>query len=101
MELINEVPPIKVKGRIVACVGGTIIHTQISDLVLDFAQKSLSLLALTFSPQNATCHHNFLGFLTADNEASLGHPIEFICLDSSEPAVCKYCGLRYSQDHHH
>ncbi|CAA7393285.1 unnamed protein product [Spirodela intermedia] len=57
MELINEVPPIKVKGRIVSCLG--------------------------------------------DLNASLGHPIEFICLDSSEPAVCKYCGLRYTQDHHH
>ncbi|EXB74779.1 hypothetical protein L484_023521 [Morus notabilis] len=57
MELINEVPPIKVEGRIVACEG--------------------------------------------DNDPALGHPIEFICLDLKEPAVCKYCGLRYVQDHHH
>ncbi|KAL6581641.1 hypothetical protein OROMI_007564 [Orobanche minor] len=57
MELINEVPPIKVQGRIVACEG--------------------------------------------DNDPALGHPIEFICLDKVEPAVCKYCGLRYVQDHHH
>ncbi|KAL6127427.1 hypothetical protein ACLB2K_070792 [Fragaria x ananassa] len=57
MELINEVPPIKVEGRIVACEG--------------------------------------------DTNPSLGHPIEFICLDLHEPAVCKYCGLRYVQDHHH
>ncbi|KAK4740655.1 hypothetical protein SAY87_024243 [Trapa incisa] len=57
MELINEVPPIKVEGRIVACEG--------------------------------------------DNNPALGHPIEFICLDREEPAVCKYCGLRYVQDHHH
>ncbi|PON62425.1 Zinc finger, CHCC-type [Trema orientale] len=57
MELINEVPPIKVEGRIVACEG--------------------------------------------DNNPALGHPIEFICLDLKEPAVCKYCGLRYVQDHHH
>ncbi|KAK9095586.1 hypothetical protein Scep_027055 [Stephania cephalantha] len=60
MELINEVPPIKVEGRIVACEG--------------------------------------------DNNPALGHPIEFICLDRKEPAVCKYCGLRYVQhddDHHH
>lgn len=57
MELINEVPPIKVEGRIVACEG--------------------------------------------DNDLALGHPIEFICLDKEEPAVCKYCGLRYVQDHHH
>ncbi|KAI3757002.1 hypothetical protein L6452_04535 [Arctium lappa] len=57
MELINEVPPIKVEGRIVACEG--------------------------------------------DTNPALGHPIEFICLDLSEPAVCKYCGLRYVQDHHH
>lgn len=57
MELINEVPPIKVEGRIVACEG--------------------------------------------DNEAALGHPIEFIRLDLEAPAVCKYCGLRYVQDHHH
>ncbi|KAK6118483.1 hypothetical protein DH2020_047750 [Rehmannia glutinosa] len=57
MELINEVPPIKVDDRIVACEG--------------------------------------------DNDPALGHPIEFICLDKAEPAVCKYCGLRYVQDHHH
>ncbi|KVI07512.1 Zinc finger, CHCC-type, partial [Cynara cardunculus var. scolymus] len=57
MQLINEVPPIKVEGRIVACEG--------------------------------------------DTNPALGHPIEFICLDLSEPAVCKYCGLRYVQDHHH
>ncbi|KAL5724709.1 hypothetical protein ACHQM5_007933 [Ranunculus cassubicifolius] len=57
MELINEVPPIKVQGRIVACEG--------------------------------------------DSNPALGHPIEFICLDLDEPAVCKYCGLRYYQDHHH
>ncbi|EHA8587368.1 NADH dehydrogenase [Cocos nucifera] len=57
MELINEVPPIKVEGRIVACEG--------------------------------------------DTNPALGHPIEFICLDLDEPAVCKYCGLRYLQDHHH
>ncbi|XP_010558646.1 PREDICTED: NADH dehydrogenase [ubiquinone] iron-sulfur protein 6, mitochondrial-like [Tarenaya hassleriana] len=57
MELINEVPPIKVGGRIVACEG--------------------------------------------DTDPALGHPIEFICLDLDEPAVCKYCGLRYVQDHHH
>ncbi|KAJ4721015.1 NADH dehydrogenase [ubiquinone] iron-sulfur protein 6, mitochondrial [Melia azedarach] len=57
MELINEVPPIKVEGRIVVCEG--------------------------------------------DTNPALGHPIEFICLDLKEPAVCKYCGLRYVQDHHH
>ncbi|KAJ7982682.1 NADH dehydrogenase [ubiquinone] iron-sulfur protein 6, mitochondrial [Quillaja saponaria] len=57
MELINEVPPIKVEGRIVACEG--------------------------------------------DNNPALGHPIEYICLDLEAPAVCKYCGLRYVQDHHH
>ncbi|CAL0304338.1 unnamed protein product [Lupinus luteus] len=57
MELINEVPPIKVDGRIVACEG--------------------------------------------DTNPALGHPIEYICLDLEAPAVCKYCGLRYVQDHHH
>ncbi|KAE9616391.1 putative Zinc finger, CHCC-type [Lupinus albus] len=57
MELINEVPPIKVEGRIVACEG--------------------------------------------DANPALGHPIEYICLDLEAPAVCKYCGLRYVQDHHH
>lgn len=36
----------------------------------------------------------------------LGHPIEYIQLDtvSNEPAVCKYCGLRYKMgagSHHH
>ncbi|OIT07785.1 PREDICTED: NADH dehydrogenase [ubiquinone] iron-sulfur protein 6, mitochondrial [Nicotiana attenuata] len=57
MELINEVPPIKVEGRIAACEG--------------------------------------------DTDPALGHPIEYICLDLDEPAVCKYCGLRFVQDHHH
>ncbi|XP_071732147.1 NADH dehydrogenase [ubiquinone] iron-sulfur protein 6, mitochondrial-like [Rutidosis leptorrhynchoides] len=57
MELINEVPPIKVEGRTAACEG--------------------------------------------DTNPALGHPIEFICLGKNEPAVCKYCGLRYVQDHHH
>ncbi|XP_052198866.1 NADH dehydrogenase [ubiquinone] iron-sulfur protein 6, mitochondrial [Diospyros lotus] len=57
MELINEVPPIKVEGRIAACEG--------------------------------------------DTNPALGHPIEFICLDRDEPAICKYCGLRYVQDHGH
>ncbi|ONK71544.1 uncharacterized protein A4U43_C04F9730 [Asparagus officinalis] len=58
MELINEVPPIKVEGRIVSCEG--------------------------------------------DINPALGHPIEFICLDLKDPAICKYCGLRYVQhDHHH
>ncbi|GFY83942.1 NADH-ubiquinone oxidoreductase-like protein [Actinidia rufa] len=57
MELINEVPPITVEGRIVGCEG--------------------------------------------DNSPALGHPIEFICLDLDQPAVCKYCGLRYVQDHGH
>ncbi|XP_047327616.1 NADH dehydrogenase [ubiquinone] iron-sulfur protein 6, mitochondrial [Impatiens glandulifera] len=57
MELINEVPPIKVQGRIAACEG--------------------------------------------DNNPALGHPIEFICLDLDQPAICKYCGLRFVQDHGH
>ncbi|CAL5405567.1 unnamed protein product [Camellia sinensis] len=57
MELINEVPPIKVEARIVACEG--------------------------------------------DSNPALGHPIEFICLDKDKPAICKYCGLRYVQDHGH
>ncbi|MED6179911.1 hypothetical protein PIB30_005370 [Stylosanthes scabra] len=57
MELINEVPPIKVEDRIVACEG--------------------------------------------DTNPALGHPIEYICLDKDEPAICKYCGLRYYQEHHH
>ncbi|XP_020571811.1 NADH dehydrogenase [ubiquinone] iron-sulfur protein 6, mitochondrial [Phalaenopsis equestris] len=57
MQLINEVPPIKVEGRIVACEG--------------------------------------------DSNPALGHPIEFICLDLKDPAVCKYCGLRFVQHHHH
>lgn len=39
--------------------------------------------------------------VVSDTDPALGHPIEFICLDLPEPAVCKYCGLRYVQDHHH
>ncbi|XP_074581026.1 NADH dehydrogenase [ubiquinone] iron-sulfur protein 6, mitochondrial-like [Curcuma longa] len=57
MELLNEVPPIKVEERIVASEG--------------------------------------------DRNPALGHPIELICLDLEAPAVCKYCSLRYVQDHHH
>ncbi|XP_038996674.1 NADH dehydrogenase [ubiquinone] iron-sulfur protein 6, mitochondrial-like [Hibiscus syriacus] len=57
MEIINEVPPIKVEGRIVACEG--------------------------------------------DDNPALGHPIEFICLDLKEPAVCMYFDLSYVQKHHH
>lgn len=40
-------------------------------------------------------------FLVADSNPALGHPIEFICLDLDKPAICKYCGLRYVQDHGH
>lgn len=36
---------------------------------------------------------------------ALGHPVEYIQLDtvSNEPAVCKYCGLRFKMGkvHHH
>ncbi|KAL2921418.1 NADH dehydrogenase [ubiquinone] iron-sulfur protein 6 mitochondrial [Bienertia sinuspersici] len=56
MQLINEVPPIKVEGRIAVCEGA---------------------------------------------KNPLGHPVEFICLDLDTPAICKYCGLRYIQDHGH
>ncbi|MCO5563872.1 hypothetical protein L7F22_017523 [Adiantum nelumboides] len=55
MEYINEIAPIPVEGRVVACDGG----------------------------------HDILG-----------HPVEYISLDSEEPNVCKYCGLRYVQAHH-
>ncbi|MCO5551946.1 hypothetical protein L7F22_005453 [Adiantum nelumboides] len=55
MEYINEIAPIPVEGRVVACDGG----------------------------------HDLLG-----------HPVEYISLDSEEPNVCKYCGLRYVQAHH-
>jgi len=34
---------------------------------------------------------------------SLGHPVEYIQLElkKNEPAVCKYCGLRFEKDHDH
>lgn len=32
-------------------------------------------------------------------DPALGHPIEYINLDLPHPQVCKYCGLRYVQDH--
>ena len=37
---------------------------------------------------------------------ALGHPVEYIQLDtvSQEPAICKYCGLRFKMKaggHHH
>jgi hypothetical protein len=40
-------------------------------------------------------------WFAAGRDPALGHPIEYICLDGDHPAVCKYCGLRYSlQDAH-
>ncbi|KAE9464663.1 hypothetical protein C3L33_03464, partial [Rhododendron williamsianum] len=69
-ELINEVPPIKVEGRIVACEG------------VCQCLNSRHAMELTTV------------YYLADNNPSLGHPIEFICLDLDPPAVCKYCGLR-------
>ncbi|CAI5504908.1 unnamed protein product [Closterium sp. Naga37s-1] len=59
------------------------------------------------SPCSSTCPH--LPFspsllppllLTGPNPA-LGHPVEYINVDAPQPAVCKYCGLRYLQDHSH
>jgi hypothetical protein len=38
---------------------------------------------------------------TAGMDPALGHPIEYISLDGSKPAVCKYCGLRYYQGDAH
>ncbi|CAI5519392.1 unnamed protein product [Closterium sp. Naga37s-1] len=32
---------------------------------------------------------------------ALGHPVEYINVDAPQPAVCKYCGLRFLQEHHH
>lgn len=34
---------------------------------------------------------------------ALGHPVEYIQLDtvSNEPAVCKYCGLKFVMGHVH
>ena len=34
---------------------------------------------------------------------SLGHPVEYIQLNLQKdvPAVCKYCGLKFVQDHDH
>lgn len=110
MELINEVPPIKVEGRIVACEGGE-----------NFANSSLLLSHRCYSSDKYIYIHTYfcsqvyhilaksrkitdLGislFMVADNNPALGHPIEYICLDLDQPAVCKYCGLRYLQDHHH
>lgn len=37
-------------------------------------------------------------------DVALGHPIEYINLDGTtleDPAVCKYCGLRYFLGHQH
>eukprot|EP00897_Mesotaenium_endlicherianum_P002331 jgi/Mesen1/2125/ME000152S01209 len=36
--------------------------------------------------------------------SAVGHPLVYINLDAEEPAVCKYCGLRFVQkhdNHHH
>ena len=97
MELINEVPPIKVEGRIVACEGG-IIAT-----ILFLVQDLITLICILFTcAMLSILDMNSLNILTADSNPSLGHPIEFICLDLKDPAICKYCGLRYVQhDHHH
>eukprot|EP00850_Spirogloea_muscicola_P019926 SM000202S05897 [mRNA] locus=s202:169359:170148:- [translate_table: standard] len=57
MELIAQVPPIEVEGRVATCDGG--------------------------------------------KDPALGHPVEFVSLDNPEPAVCKYCGLRFVPAHKH
>jgi uncharacterized Zn-finger protein len=60
--------------------------------------------SMSKSIQHFTVDVSLLGiylFLVADSNPALGHPIEFICLDLNEPAICKYCGLRYVQEHHH
>ena len=63
-----------------------------------------TLNSMIKSVQHFTLDVSLLGiylFLVADSNPALGHPIEFICLDLKEPAICKYCGLRYVQEHHH
>lgn len=80
MELINEVPPIKIEGRIVACEGGI--------------AYLLQLVYIFYCCYTKCCDG-------ADSDPALGHPIEFICLDKKDPAICKYCGLRYVQHGHY
>jgi NADH dehydrogenase (ubiquinone) Fe-S protein 6 len=98
MELINEVPPIKVDGRIAVCEGGRqqnwtmqnlLIHTMLIRMI------RWSILCKSDIPLHMCC------FVSASEGVGLGHPIEYICLDLEAPNVCKYCGLRYVQVHHH
>ncbi|CAI6003555.1 unnamed protein product [Closterium sp. NIES-64] len=58
------------------------------------------------SPYSSTCPHlsfspSLLPLLLSGPNPALGHPVEYINVDAPQPAVCKYCGLRYLQDHSH
>ncbi|KAF6135859.1 hypothetical protein GIB67_028178 [Kingdonia uniflora] len=70
-------------------------NTPSSDLLVIVSNDTLVTVDIPVS------NDTFL-VIPPDSDPALGHPIEFICLDLKDPAICKYCGLRYVQhDHHH
>lgn len=91
MEMINRVPPKAVDTKIVACRGGMFL-SKVSLLYQNTADLSfLSLLCFLLLSHALRFH------LTA-GQFQLGHPVEFLKVygtTEAEPAVCKYCGLRY------
>ncbi len=48
------------------------------------------------------CLHALVCDVCVSGDTRLGHPVEYIQLNKvrDEPAVCKYCGLRFRQAHH-
>lgn len=64
-----------------------VAHSQTDDHIIHFMSKLTYLCACCI--------------VSASEGVGLGHPIEYICLDLEAPNVCKYCGLRYVQVHHH
>lgn len=116
MELINEVPPIKVDARVVACEGGTHdcrnpqvclieflgyhVRTD-SDCVVLLSFRYSRLRIARFKDGRRDDLTRVMCVWNAGTDPALGHPIEYISLDGTSPAVCKYCGLRYYQGDAH
>ena len=79
------VPPIEVDGDIAMCDGGT---CDAATARCEWLGRHAFARADTVTPDlNRTA-----------GGGPLGHPLEYIRLskvDPTEPAVCKYCGLRF------
>ncbi|KAK3012989.1 hypothetical protein RJ639_008721 [Escallonia herrerae] len=75
-----------------------IVTSHTAKWMQDTSKKSPMELINEYPPIRV---HGRIAACEGDSNPALGHPIEFICLDLDKPAVCKYCGLRYVQDHSH